>query len=384
MASNLLWIRNKSGRDFNILCDNTDEPVIPGTALPSPNAIPTSIPDRRHVGSTLPPWQPQVPLRPRSSQRSPASHRSPIQLPLSGQRSSAPEMRRPRTNWDLTCDNSVADYAHDPFFAPGMRSLLSSVSLGVSARDYYHHMGEDHRYSYHNGMMRPLHGRQTSPPTPQLLRCSSRDSINTLDPASPSIPCNALPEYRYPPSRNAPSSSMGPGPMYPGPTHFEPGFRHSDGHAKPPLAPLPRFPAPHGVPMHARHYHEHQYNDPAMAAYAASQGHMVPQILAFVPPPATTVTASGTKRYPCRYSEAVGCEKTFTTSGHASRHSKIHTCGKGIQCAFSGCPKKFTRADNMKQHCETHASAAAVALRRGRRGLTRDMVRLQARADVSG
>ena len=173
-------------------------------------------------------------------------------------------------------------------------------------------------------------------------------------------------------------------------------------------APLPRFPgtlpAPH-VPIHAHHYHEQHYHDPTMAAYAASQGHMVPQIPAFAPPPATTVTASGTKRYHCRYADAVGCEKTFTTSGHASRHSKIHTCEKGIQCAFAGCPKKFTRADNMKQHLETHfkdarrprpstsssgagsnrramrknASSASVAMRREGRGLTRDMVRLQAR-----
>ena len=60
------------------------------------------------------------------------------------------------------------------------------------------------------------------------------------------------------------------------------------------------------------------------------------------------------KRYPCRYRESHGCEKTFTTSGHASRHSKIHTAEKAVQCTFSGCQKKFTRADNMKQHLETH------------------------------
>ncbi|KFZ23921.1 hypothetical protein V502_01601 [Pseudogymnoascus sp. VKM F-4520 (FW-2644)] len=202
---------------------------------------------------------------------------------------------------------------------------------------------------------------------------------------------------------------MGPGFMYPDPTQFEPGSRHFNGYAKPPQAPLPRFrgilPAPH-VPMHAHHYHEHHYHDPAMAAYATWQGHMVPQIPAFAPQPATMVTASGTKRYHCRCANAVGCEKTFTTSGHASRHSKIHTCEKGIQCGFAGCPKKFTRADNMKQHLETHfkdarrprpstssngsasnsrralrknASSAAVAMRRGGRGLTHDMVRLQAR-----
>ncbi|OAA63976.1 Zinc finger, C2H2-type/integrase, DNA-binding protein [Cordyceps fumosorosea ARSEF 2679] len=60
------------------------------------------------------------------------------------------------------------------------------------------------------------------------------------------------------------------------------------------------------------------------------------------------------KRYPCRFRDSHGCEKTFTTSGHASRHSKIHTAEKAVQCTFSGCQKKFTRADNMKQHLETH------------------------------
>ncbi|KAL3961688.1 hypothetical protein ACCO45_003211 [Purpureocillium lilacinum] len=53
-------------------------------------------------------------------------------------------------------------------------------------------------------------------------------------------------------------------------------------------------------------------------------------------------------------SSSHGCEKTFTTSGHASRHSKIHTAEKAVQCTYPGCQKKFTRADNMKQHLETH------------------------------
>ncbi|KAJ6782946.1 hypothetical protein PWT90_08937 [Aphanocladium album] len=30
------------------------------------------------------------------------------------------------------------------------------------------------------------------------------------------------------------------------------------------------------------------------------------------------------KRYPCRFRNSHGCEKTFITSGHASRHSKTH------------------------------------------------------------
>lgn len=57
------------------------------------------------------------------------------------------------------------------------------------------------------------------------------------------------------------------------------------------------------------------------------------------------------KRYPCKEPT---CDKSFTTSGHASRHAKIHEGSKPIPCTFEGCPKRFTRQDNMKQHLETH------------------------------
>jgi hypothetical protein len=62
----------------------------------------------------------------------------------------------------------------------------------------------------------------------------------------------------------------------------------------------------------------------------------------------------GQKRYPCRFANEFNCDKTFTTSGHASRHSKIHTAEKAVGCSYEGCLKKFTRSDNMKQHLETH------------------------------
>lgn len=58
------------------------------------------------------------------------------------------------------------------------------------------------------------------------------------------------------------------------------------------------------------------------------------------------------KRYPCKFRDI--CDKTFTTSGHASRHAKIHGGEKTIECSYQGCTKRFTRADNMKQHLETH------------------------------
>jgi hypothetical protein len=60
------------------------------------------------------------------------------------------------------------------------------------------------------------------------------------------------------------------------------------------------------------------------------------------------------KRYSCRFWATHGCNKTFTTSGHASRHSKIHTAEKAVACMHPSCQKKFTRVDNMKEHLKTH------------------------------
>jgi hypothetical protein len=84
------------------------------------------------------------------------------------------------------------------------------------------------------------------------------------------------------------------------------------------------------------------YEDTRRPSYAESQGYEEEQY------------SKTTKRYPCRFKDSHGCDRTFTTSGHASRHSKIHTAEKAVQCTFPGCQKKFTRADNMKQHLETH------------------------------
>lgn len=64
------------------------------------------------------------------------------------------------------------------------------------------------------------------------------------------------------------------------------------------------------------------------------------------------------KRYPCK---DPNCDRTFTTSGHASRHAKIHEGLKPIPCTHPGCPKRFTRQDNMKQHLETHRKDKARA-----------------------
>ncbi|WYZ42934.1 hypothetical protein EsH8_VI_000633 [Colletotrichum jinshuiense] len=142
----------------------------------------------------------------------------------------------------------------------------------------------------------------SSPHTPELLRSDSYDSNASSDPLSPLTPTS------YDPSR----VSAFPGqPMY-------------DEYDQ----------MPSKRPAYAPNSRANSYEEDSSAT--------------------SPLPERPGKRYPCRYRDSHGCEKTFTTSGHASRHSKIHTAEKAVQCTFHGCQKKFTRADNMKQHLETH------------------------------
>jgi uncharacterized Zn-finger protein len=45
-----------------------------------------------------------------------------------------------------------------------------------------------------------------------------------------------------------------------------------------------------------------------------------------------------------------GCEKHFSTSGHARRHSRIHGNIRPFTCPQPGCLATFTRNDNLQQH----------------------------------
>ncbi|KAJ1901566.1 transcriptional repressor, partial [Kickxella alabastrina] len=75
--------------------------------------------------------------------------------------------------------------------------------------------------------------------------------------------------------------------------------------------------------------------------------------------PITTCTqialrsSSSKRRYVCSHSD---CGKAFTTSGHLSRHYRIHTGEKNYQCLYPGCCSRFSRQDNMMQHYRTHLS----------------------------
>lgn len=49
------------------------------------------------------------------------------------------------------------------------------------------------------------------------------------------------------------------------------------------------------------------------------------------------------------------CLTGFTTSGHLSRHAKIHTGEKSHVCPHEGCNQSFSRHDNCLQHYRTHS-----------------------------
>jgi hypothetical protein len=164
-----------------------------------------------------------------------------------------------------------------------------------------------------------------SPSTPGLVRADSFDSQNTQDPRSPITPVflNDL-------GRNTSYMSAG----YKDQPHFDYRERITGFEEGPSNGQYQLFRSP--------------YADSRSSSYAESQMYDEESYQN------GGISERGQKRYPCRFRESMGCEKTFTTSGHASRHSKIHTAEKGVSCSWAGCQKKFTRADNMKQHLETH------------------------------
>lgn len=52
------------------------------------------------------------------------------------------------------------------------------------------------------------------------------------------------------------------------------------------------------------------------------------------------------RRFGCKYD---GCGRSFSTSGHLTRHNKIHTGEKIHFCPILNCASKFSRRDNMNQ-----------------------------------
>ncbi|KZO90498.1 hypothetical protein CALVIDRAFT_391695 [Calocera viscosa TUFC12733] len=70
------------------------------------------------------------------------------------------------------------------------------------------------------------------------------------------------------------------------------------------------------------------------------------------PPPGASGSQGASipgRKYPCKV-----CERVFTTSGHLSRHMKVHTGERKYVCPFPGCDVKCNRSDNLLQHYRVH------------------------------
>ncbi|KAK2611046.1 hypothetical protein N8I77_004428 [Diaporthe amygdali] len=249
------------------------------------------------------------------------------------------------------------------------------------------------------------------PSTPDLMRSDSYDSQTSNDPASPVTPGSTYQEQLF--SQNW---SQNPAGMSGSDTFFTaskaqtasgPAYR---GEARPVLPPISSFTslpsprtatsptAPYPYDNMLRHHSspsldEHRYRRgvhedyPASVLEAAPDATVQRNVEPFndyshqAPSPSSVEqdramdideedepiestspgkkgskgkTCTSPKRYPCKFRETYSCYKTFTTSGHASRHAKIHTAEKTVPCSWPGCNRRFTRSDNMKQHLETH------------------------------
>ncbi|KAF4122617.1 LOW QUALITY PROTEIN: ZnF C2H2 [Geosmithia morbida] len=203
----------------------------------------------------------------------------------------------------------------------------------LPARPLSYHQTAPAGHHHHHVFSHPspaLRSNSSSPNMPELLRSDSYDSQTSNDPISPMTPSV---DYIFP--RTSSASIYPVAQDYPVTAD----------------APIKR-------PAYVTESRASSFEDEAAAAAAAAAMSGASPSSAAAAAAAAAGGASMAerpgKRYPCRYRESHGCEKTFTTSGHASRHSKIHTAEKAVQCTFHGCQKKFTRADNMKQHLETH------------------------------
>ncbi|KFY62163.1 hypothetical protein V496_04714 [Pseudogymnoascus sp. VKM F-4515 (FW-2607)] len=231
--------------------------------------------------------------------------------------------QRPFWYWDL---HSQDLGAHRPEIVSANDSLNPSVSQS-------HQSGSKRMWRHQDAQTASLATLTTG-----LSRCGSLESIHTNVPVSSVTPRDAPPDSGLAAPLDASfTSTSGGTPMYPDSTHLEQGSRPSPYELYPKLPKTQLYPSS----VHVRR----RLTRRAQSCARPTFSHRLPHATSAGSAP------KALKRYQCHY---VGCEKKFTTSGHATRHFKIHTCEKAIPCTFPSCFKKFTRMDNMKQHLVTH------------------------------
>jgi len=242
----------------------------------------------------------------------------------------------------------------------GTNSAGRKISL-LNDHDPPHHLVRLHSYAPSLGSRTSSYTTSNyatssigSPPTPQLVRSHSSDSMDNQTP-SPITPDFSI------------DNSLG------SPQFSHSGFFNTRHHQSQPPQPAHKdmdasFPvmsmAYHPAQAHASYYVQQQQPAPAPTQPADTQT-------------ASSVSASRPKKnqYPCPLAKQENCHDFFTTSGHAARHSKKHTGRKDAICPE--CNKAFTRKDNMEQHRRTHKGGRGTSKAASERGSKKAAARAQ-------
>ncbi|KAL7282803.1 hypothetical protein ACG7TL_004280 [Trametes sanguinea] len=77
----------------------------------------------------------------------------------------------------------------------------------------------------------------------------------------------------------------------------------------------------------------------------------LPSTQSYSPSPDHSPSPLAKKKHVCSI-----CSRAFTTSGHLSRHTRIHTGERNHKCPFPGCETRCSRQDNLQQHYRIHLS----------------------------
>ncbi|KAI9027074.1 hypothetical protein DFJ74DRAFT_766382 [Hyaloraphidium curvatum] len=95
------------------------------------------------------------------------------------------------------------------------------------------------------------------------------------------------------------------------------------------------------------------HQDPFETALGGPLPDLLPAI-ASSPPSSPSDRPEKPKAFRCTFP---GCDKSFTTSGHLSRHRRNHAAyaDRPFACPVPGCPLRFTRTDNLRSHYRSHA-----------------------------
>ncbi|KUI54121.1 Transcriptional regulator NRG1 [Cytospora mali] len=306
----------------------------------------------------------------------------------------------------------VISILHDTNETSNYDSHLMHKNQGFSQRVPFHSLLVPHNAPTHSSYASASQrGSMSSyPGTPDLMRSDSYDSQASNEPNSPATPNSACQEPLFP--RNLTHNALGLTGLDALSLAAKPKEASTHMYQLPPISSLTGLPSPlepkHSTPspneaypydamvrhsssssLEDHHYHRNlDSHEHYMAATAGTDAPMPRSAEAYhdfnrrvSTPPTDTCQAVpeelcdeddemsentsvgkkgikgktlATKRYPCKFRETYSCYKTFTTSGHASRHAKIHTAEKTVPCSWPGCNRRFTRSDNMKQHLETH------------------------------